>query len=94
MNNQQQQIQIKAKDENLKGVYSNFMQVAHTKEEFILDFFLVVPPNGTLNSRVVTNPSFLKRMVVALQDNIKKYEEKFGNIEEGVEPETKLGFNN
>jgi len=35
----QQQIQIKAKDEDLKGSYSNLMQILHTKEEFILDFF-------------------------------------------------------
>ena len=36
----QQQIQIKAKDEDLKGIYSNLMQILHTKEEFILDFLL------------------------------------------------------
>lgn len=94
MDNQPQNIQIKAKDEDLKGVYSNFMQVAHTKEEFVLDFFLAFPPNGTLNSRVIINPSFAKRMVAALQDNVKKYEEKFGKIEEGIVPDTKIGFNN
>ncbi len=38
---QQQQIQIKVKDEDLKGAYSNLMQILHTKEEFILDFFLL-----------------------------------------------------
>ena len=38
-NQQQQQIKIRAKDEQLKGVYSNLMQILHTKEEFILDFF-------------------------------------------------------
>jgi len=89
----EQQIQIKAKDEDLKGNYSNLMQVMHTKEEFMLDFFMVSPPNGVLASRVIMSPGHLKRMINALKDNIEKYEAKFGKIEEAEAPETKLGFN-
>ncbi len=92
MDNQQQQVQIKAKDEDLKGKYSNLMQVLHTKEEFILDFFLVSPPTGVLASRVIVNPSHMKRMITALKDNIEKYEAKFGKIEEVEIPEPKIGF--
>jgi len=93
MNSQPQQIKIKVKDEELKGNYSNLMQVLHTKEEFILDFFLVSPPEGILTSRVVMSPGHLKRLIKALQENIGKYEEKFGKIQEAEVPETKLGFN-
>jgi len=89
----EQQIQIKAKDDDLKGNYSNLMQVMHTKEEFMLDFFMVSPPNGVLTSRVIMSPGHLKRMINALKDNIEKYEEKFGKIQEAEIPETKLGFN-
>ena len=91
--NQQQQIQIKIKDEDLRGVYSNLMQVWHTKDEFILDFFLAAPPNGILNSRVIISPRHLKRVMKALQDNVLKYEEKFGKIEEeaAITEET-IGF--
>jgi hypothetical protein len=92
MNAQPQQIQIKAKDEDLKGNYSNIMQVTHTKEEFILDFFLTAPPQGILASRVIMSPGHLKRMIKALVENISKYEEKFGKIEEAEAPEAKLGF--
>lgn len=88
----QKQIKIKAKDEELKGVYSNLMQVLHTKEEFILDFFLVSPPEGILNSRVIMSPGHLKRMINALQENLGKYEEKFGKIEAAEVPEAKIGF--
>jgi len=49
--NQNQQVQIKATDEKLKGEYSNAMQILHTKEEFVLDFLNIFPPTGTLNSR-------------------------------------------
>jgi len=92
MNGQPQQIPIKVKDEDLKGVYSNMMQVLHTKEEFILDFFLVSPPAGVLASRIVMGPGHFKRMIKALQENIGKYEEKFGKIEEAKIPEAKIGF--
>lgn len=89
----QQQVQIKAKDDDLKGVYSNLMQVAHTKEEFILDFLLVSPPAGVLTSRVIMSPGHLKRMIKALQENIEKYESGFGKIEEAEAPEGRIGFN-
>jgi len=87
-----QQIQIKAQDEDLKGKYSNLMQITHTQEEFVLDFFLVIPPQGTLASRVILSPGHLKRMLKALEDNIGKYESKFGKIAEAESPETPLGF--
>jgi len=92
MNGQPQQIQIKAKDDDLKGSYSNLMRVLHTKEEFMLDFFLISPPTGVLASRVIMSPGHLKRMVKALQENLGKYEEKFGKIEEAEAPEAKIGF--
>ncbi|TET84198.1 MAG: DUF3467 domain-containing protein [Candidatus Nealsonbacteria bacterium] len=87
-----QQIKIKAKNEELKGVYSNLMQILHTKEEFVLDFFLVSPPGGILASRVIMSPGHLKRMIKALEENLSKYEEKFGKIEEARVPEAPLGF--
>jgi len=90
---EKKQIKIKAKEEDLKGVYSNLMQILHTKEEFILDFFLASPPQGILASRVIMNPGHLKRMIKALQENIAKYEGKFGKIEEAKVPERGIGFN-
>lgn len=79
---QKQQLKIKVKDDDLKGVYSNLMQVVHTKEEFILDFFMSSPPQGILSSRIIMSPGHLKRMFNALQESLKKYEDKFGKIEE------------
>ena len=92
MEPQKREIKIKAKDQDLRGVYSNSMQVLHTKDEFILDFFLVTPPNGILNSRVIINPAHLKRMLSALQENLGKYEEQFGKIEQSTGMEEKVGF--
>mgnify|MGYP001035185270 CR=1 FL=1 len=92
MVNQKKEIKIKAKDEQLKGIYSNLMQILHTKEEFILDFFLVSPPEGILASRVIMSPGHIKRMIKALEENLSKYEEKFGKIEEVEIPEREIGF--
>jgi len=90
----EKQIQINAKDDDLKGKYSNLMQIVHTKEEFMLDFFLVSPPQGVLTSRIIMSPGHIKRMLKALQENIEKYEKKFGKIEMPENPEQNfVGFN-
>lgn len=91
---QPQQIQIKASDEALKGHYSNLMQVAHLKEEFILDFMNIYPFQnlGVLNARIIVSPGHLKRMVNALAENLKRYEESFGKIEEADAPSEGIGF--
>lgn len=91
-NKQEQQMQVKVTDEVLKGVYSNMMQVAHTPEEFILDFMNIVPPAGILNARVIIAPAHMKRIAAALEDNLKRYEEQYGKIKVSEGPEKKFGF--
>lgn len=92
LNQNQPQVQIKATDEKLKGEYSNAMQILHTKEEFVLDFLNIFPPTGTLNSRIILSPGHLKRMIRAMEENLKKYEEQFGKIEVATEPKSEIGF--
>jgi hypothetical protein len=79
-------IEIKIDDEELKGRYSNLLRITHTREEFILDFIQVVPPQGVVTSRVVTSPGHLKRIVRALTANLSRYEESFGTVVEADEP--------
>lgn len=88
---QQQQIQIKASDEKLKGDYSNMASITHNKEEFWLDFLSVFPPAGTLNARIIVSPGHFKRMVKAMQENLEKYEGSFGKVEASEEPQS-IGF--
>jgi len=88
----QKQIQIQASKEDLKGVYSNMMQVLHTKEEFVLDFFNITGNNGMLVARVILSPSHFKRMVEALTENLKRYEENFGEIPSSQSPKREIGF--
>ena len=80
--------------ENLRGgVYSNNMLVAHSKEEFVLDFMMVMPPVASVTARVVISPGHMKRMVSALRVNLEKYESKFGKLTEAAEPaKPTIGF--
>lgn len=88
-----QNMQVKVSDEVLKGVFANMVQVGHTAEEFILDFMNLFPPQGVLTSRVVVTPQHMKRIVAALEDNLKKYEEQFGKVEAGSNPtQNNIGF--
>jgi len=68
------------------------VQAGHTGEEFILDFMNVMPPQGSLVARVIVSPPHAKRLCAALQENIKRYEEKFGTISLAVVPDQKIGF--
>lgn len=86
MDNKPNEINIKITDEVLEGRYANMMRVSHTKEEFIMDYANVVPPQGIMTARVITSPGHMKRILKALQDNIGKYENSFGPINEAEPP--------
>lgn len=79
-------LNIKISDEELKGRYSNLVRISHTREEFILDFINMVPPQGAVTARVITSPGHLKRLIRALSENLELYERNFGSIQEAVPP--------
>lgn len=79
-------VNVKITDEDLKGRYSNLLRITHTREEFILDFINFVPPQGAVTARIVTSPGHLKRILHALEENLRRYESNFGEIEAAVEP--------
>jgi len=76
----QQEIQITMPQEVQSGKYANQMLVAHTQEEFVLDFILATPPAGVVNARVLVSPGHAKRIANALLENVAKYEAQFGEI--------------
>lgn len=88
----QQKIQVNFPNNLRGGVYCNNLVITHTKEEFIMDFMMITPPFGSVVSRVIMSPGHIKRTIAALQDNVSKYEDKFGRIMPAEEPKHKLGF--
>jgi hypothetical protein len=88
----QNQIQVQIDGQHATGVYSNLMMITHRKEEFILDFLFVQPqrtPQGqaiaSLRSRVITTPEHMKRILKAMEENISRYEQTFGVIQEATD---------
>lgn len=80
-------VNIKIADDELKGRYSNLLRITHTREEFILDFINLVPPQGIVTARIVTSPGHLKRIIGALSVNLERYEEAHGPIREAPDPD-------
>jgi hypothetical protein len=79
-------VNVKIEDEELKGRYSNLLRITHTREEFILDFINLVPPQGIVTARIVTSPGHLKRIIGALSSNLERYEQAFGPVREAPDP--------
>lgn len=84
---EKRRIQIKFPEKVLAGTYANQMVVSHTREEFLLDFVNVFPPEGVVNARIIVSPGHLKRMIRALQENLTRYETNYGPIVEADAPE-------
>lgn len=93
---QQQQLQIKADEKELQGLYSNLVMIHHNAEEFTLNFIYVFPnaPQGKLLASVIISPAHSKRLLRALAENLSRYEAQFGNIPEtqGGGQEPTVGF--
>lgn len=77
------QLQIQLDDDVANGHYVNMALVNHTETEFTLDFIYVQPqqPRAKVRSRIITNPKHMKRLLLAMQDNVAKFESRFGAIE-------------
>lgn len=84
--NPQPQLQIEIDEAVARGVYTNLALIAHSETEFLLDFLFLQPqtPKTKVLTRVVTSPVHAKRFLAALQDNVAKYEARFGTINAGA----------
>jgi hypothetical protein len=85
---EQVQVQIKADEKELVGQFCNLVMFHHNAEEFTTHFIYVFPnvPQGKLVSSVIVTPAHAKRIMRALEENIKRYEAQFGPIREVPEP--------
>ena len=77
-----QQINIELDENVSSGEYANFVVVTHSAAEFVLDFTRILPgvPKAKVHSRIVMEPQHTKALLGALNDNIKKFESKHGEI--------------
>jgi hypothetical protein len=90
----QAQINIELTEDVAEGVYANLVMIAHSAEEFILDFIRVMPgvPKARVKSRIIITPQHARRLLQALAENISRYEKTHGEIVERVVPGQQIRF--
>lgn len=91
MEEKKQQLDIELSHEIAQGTYANLAIISHSTSEFIVDFVRIMPgvPKADVKSRIILTPEHAKRLMFALQDNIRRYEQMNGKInlpEEGSAP--------
>ena len=79
-----EQLNIEISEEIAEGTYSNLVVITHSNAEFILDFVNVMPgnPKNKVKSRVILAPMHAKRLLGALADNIRRFENENGEIKD------------
>ena len=85
-NTKEVKLEIQLDEETAQGAYVNLAVVNHNDTEFVLDFIFVQPqaPRAKVRSRVITSPRHAKRLLLALQENLARYEKTYGPIEPAV----------
>jgi len=94
------QINIELKEEIAQGIYSNLAIISHSSSEFILDFIRIMPgiPKAEVKSRIILTPEHAKRLLLALGENMSKFEATHGPVKidergPGFAPLGPLGYN-
>jgi hypothetical protein len=84
----QASLNIELPEDVAEGQYSNLAIISHNHSEFVVDFVLMTPnvPKAKVKSRIILTPQHAKRLMMALADNVKKYEAQFGPINEPEMP--------
>ena len=94
-NEQGGKFQIELPAEIAQGEYANLAIITHSSSDFVVDFARLLPgvPKEQVKSRVILAPEHAKRLLLALQENIVRYEREFGPIKlPNQEPRTIAPF--
>ncbi len=79
----EQPIDIELSEEIAEGIYSNLAIITHSQAEFIIDYVRILPgiPKGKVKSRIIMTPQHAKRLLLALSENMQKFEANFGEVD-------------
>ncbi len=80
--NKENHLDIELSQEVAQGTYANLAIITHSSSEFVLDFVRMMPglPKPEVKSRIVVTPEHAKRLLNTLQENIAKFEQAYGEI--------------
>ncbi|MDO4820352.1 MAG: DUF3467 domain-containing protein [Prevotella sp.] len=81
--NSDNEYQLNLPEDVMLGNYSNLAVISHSPSEFVIDFARMAPglKKATVCDRIILAPEHAKRLLLALQDNIRKYEQMYGPIQ-------------
>ncbi len=81
---QANQLNIEISEEVSEGQYANLAIITHSHAEFVIDFVNVMPgtPKSKVKSRIILTPFHAKRFMKAMIDNVKKFEQTNGTIQD------------
>lgn len=82
------QINVELGEQEAQGIYSNLVIISHSMAEFVLDFTRVLPglPRARVHARILMTPQHAKLLWIALGENIRKYEQQYGEIRVEAQP--------
>jgi hypothetical protein len=69
-------------EEGLKPFYTNLARISHSPADIVIDFAQILPGEGkaTVQARILMSPLSAKLLLRALQENLTRYENAFGEI--------------
>jgi len=87
-------INIELDEKIAEGIYSNLAIINHSVSEFVVDFINIMPgsPKSKVKSRIILTPQHAKRLVKALNENVKRFEKENGEIKDYEKPTIPLNF--
>jgi Protein of unknown function (DUF3467) len=88
------QLNIEITEEIAEGQYANLAIITHSHAEFVIDFVNVMPgtPKSKVKSRLIMTPQHAKRFMKALAENISRFEDAHGVIQDLEQVEIPMNF--
>ena len=77
-------LDIELSEDVAEGVYCNLAMIGHSNAEFVIDFIRMMPgvPKAKVKSRIIMTPEHTMRFLNALQENLQRFEESFGEVKQ------------
>ena len=77
-------LNIELSEEVAQGSYSNLAIINHSPSDFVVDFIQMMRgvPKAKVKSRIILTPQHAKRLMKALNDNVSKFEDQHGEIQD------------
>jgi ribonuclease BN (tRNA processing enzyme) len=93
-NANQNQLNIEITEEIAEGQYANLAIITHSHAEFVIDFVSVMPgtPKSKVKSRLIMTPQHAKRFMKALMENVSRFEDSHGDIQDLEAVEIPMNF--